>query len=156
MPIKNTSLSFILCLSCAAILSFATIPTASAYWEDHRSTKSQVKKLKKNKQIPTSMSCKNAPDAGSRLKPVVTIKSAPNKDERAWVLMAYYDNLVWQPESPGGKSQFSKKYSKRISAKNSGRDFHCSLWIGPKGSLKTIKRVGRWARSKSGGVLSVR
>lgn len=134
--------------------SFMTTLPASAWFESHRPTKSEVKKLKKQNLIPTSMKCRNDPSAGNRLKPEVTLKSAPNKGNRAWLVYAYYDKLDWKPGKPGSTKPFTKKYSKRVTAAASGRTFRCSLWVGPKGSLGKVGKVGRWSRT-AGSSLSI-
>ncbi|PLW77621.1 hypothetical protein C0081_09965 [Cohaesibacter celericrescens] len=118
------------------------------YTEGHKGAQSAIKKMQKSDQIPTSMSCRNSPSAGKMLKPEVTFKAAPNKEKRAWTVFAYFGQMEWKPGKPGVKNAWTKRYSTHFGAPGSGREFHCSLWYGPKGSLGKLKRNGSNARSQ--------
>ncbi len=147
MHIRKLPTFFAFSLAMGCILSLIGTLPASAWFESHRPTKAEVKKLKKQNLIPSSMKCRNDPSAGNRLKPEVTLKSAPNNGKRAWLVYAYYDKLDWKPGKPGSTKPFTKKYSKRVTAAASGRTFRCSLWVGPKGSLGKVGKVGRWSQT---------
>lgn len=138
---------FALALATVMGASFMMPAPVAAWFESHRPTKAEVQKLKKQNLIPSSMKCRNDPSAGNRLKPEVTLKSAPNKAKRAWLVYAYYDKLDWKPGKPGSTKPFTKRYSKRVTAAASGRTFRCSLWVGPKGSLGKVGKVGRWSQT---------
>ncbi|TLP49128.1 hypothetical protein FDK21_05745 [Cohaesibacter sp. CAU 1516] len=116
------------------IAASVTSVAADAYMDSDRKTMKQVKKLMRSNQIPTAMSCANADKAGKFLKPVVSFKTVPNKDNRGWVVLAYKGQLDFKPVIRDSSQPFSKKYSKTLTARSAGRAFHCSLWIGPKGS----------------------
>lgn len=146
MTISRLYFLFSLCM--ALSVAFPMTSFAFGHMEKHRPTTKLVKTLEKQKQIPTSMKCQNDPTAGNRLKPQVTLRSAPNKDNRAWVVYAYYDHRFWMPGKPGDTSPYKKRYSKRLTAPASGKIFFCSLWVGPKGSLGKHKRTGDWARTQ--------
>ena len=125
--VSQLSLAF----SLALVATTSANAAAMNFGEGDRAANATIKKMAKNDQIPTIMTCRNAPDAGNRLKPQVAFKSAPNRDRREWRAYAYYGDLNWKPAN--GKWQ--RKYEKHFGAPASGRRFNCSLWYGSKGSL---------------------
>ena len=121
-----------LAVSALMLLAPLSPSQAAGYTEDHRGAVKQIRKMLKKGQIPTSMKCANPKSAGNFLKPEVAFKAAPNKDKRDWRAFAYYGQGEWFPMD----KKLKKRYKKVLSAPGSGRRFYCTLWIGPKGSLR--------------------
>ncbi len=99
-------------------------------WVPISAVKGYLAKLKRDKELPVAIDCRNDSKVAAAWKPFVRIQSKPNSSGTEWTIISTVDTRPWQPGNPLDKNRPKWRVISRkvVKGGSGGTILQCTIW----------------------------